>query len=94
MHTIIWVKITFDTTKDSLNIAKHGVSLVEASKFEWDTAVTWTDDRRSYGEARIAGIGYIGQRLYYIAFVGRNDSYRIISLRKANSREVRRYAEA
>jgi uncharacterized DUF497 family protein len=62
-------------------------------KLEWDTAVTWPDVRRNYGEARMAGIGYIGQRLYYVAFVERENDRRIISLRKANYREVRRYAE-
>lgn len=39
-------------------------------------------------------IGYIGLRLYYVAFVDRADGRRIISLRKANQREVKRYAEA
>lgn len=36
------------------------------------------------------GIGYIGLRLY---FVDRAEGRRIISLRKANPREVNRYAE-
>ena len=42
----------------------------------------------------MAAIGYIGLRLYYVAFVDRADGRRIISLRKANQREVKRYAEA
>jgi len=87
------MEIAFDASKDRVNTAKHGVSLAEASKFEWDTAVTWPDVRRNYGEARMAGIGYIGQRLYVVAFVERDNDRRIISLRKANDREVRRYAE-
>lgn len=41
-----------------------------------------------------AAIGYIELRLYYVAFMDRADSRRIISLRKANQREVKRYAEA
>jgi uncharacterized DUF497 family protein len=32
-------------------------------------------------------------RVYFVAFVDRADGRRIISLRKANEREVRRYAE-
>ncbi len=93
VHTITRMEIAFDASKDRVNTAKHGVSLAEASKFEWDTAVTWPDVRRNYGEARMAGIGYIGQRLYVVAFVERDNDRRIISLRKANDREVRRYAE-
>jgi uncharacterized DUF497 family protein len=87
------VEIAFDARKDSANIEKHGVSLREAGSFEWDTAAIWPDTRRNYGEARIAGIGYIGQRLFFLVYVERVKSCRVISLRKANDREVRRYAE-
>jgi len=53
----------------------------------------WPDCRQDYGELRIAGLGYIGHRLHYIVFVERDDNRRIISLRKANIREIKRYAE-
>jgi uncharacterized protein len=42
----------------------------------------------------MAGIGYIGLRLYYVVFVDRAGRRRIVSLRRANSREIRRYADA
>lgn len=87
------MEITFDPAKDASNFKKHGVSLGDAKRFEWEAAVIWPDTRRSYGEARMAGIGYIGQCLFYLVFVERTDSCRVISLRKANAREVRRYAE-
>jgi uncharacterized DUF497 family protein len=93
VHTIIAVTNSFDPAKDAVNQAKHGVSLAIADRLEWDTAITWPDVRRDYGEPRMAGIGYIGQRLYCVAFVERDGGRRIISLRKANVREVRRYAE-
>ena len=60
--------------------------------FEWIDAVAWEDVRRPYGEARMVAIGYIGLRLYVVVYVDRDDSRRIISLRKANSREVNFYA--
>jgi hypothetical protein len=41
----------------------------------------------------MAGLGYTGDRLYFLVFVARGQERRIISLRKANQREVRRYAE-
>ena len=67
VHTIIGMDITFDPAKDAINVAKHGISLHEAEKFEWDTAITWPDMRRDYGEVRMAGIGYVGSRLHYMA---------------------------
>ena len=78
-------------------MAKHGVSLAEAAGFEWDAAVVWPDQRRDYGEARMVALGYIGLRIMAVVFVDRPadkpTERRIISLRKANSREVKRYAE-
>jgi uncharacterized DUF497 family protein len=86
------MKITFDPKKDVLNFEKHGCSLAEAEKFEWETAITWHDDRHDYNEQRMIGLGYIGDRIFCVVFVDRNNSRRIISLRKANNKEVNRYA--
>lgn len=87
------MKVTFDAAKDAVNQAGHGISLAQAAELEWDTAVTWPDLRRDYGEPRQCGLGYIGQRLYFVAFTDRADGRRVISLRKANRREVNRYAQ-
>lgn len=84
------MKISFDAA----NFAKHGVSLTLANGLDWDSALAWPDVRRTYGEPRQCGIGYIGLRLFFVAFVDRADGRRVISLRKANAREVKRYAEA
>ena len=89
--------MTFDPAKADAKVAKHGVSLSEAADFEWDTAMVWPDTRRDYGEARMVALGYIGLRIMALVFVDRPPEQpterRVISLRKANSREVRRYAE-
>ena len=91
------MNVTFDPAKDAANVAKHGVSLTEAAGVEWDSAVVWPDTRRDYGEARMVALGYIGLRIMALVFVDRPPEQpterRIISLRKANSREVKRYAE-
>lgn len=91
------MNVTFDPAKDAANVAKHGVSLTEAAGFEWGSAVVCPDTRRDYGEARMVALGYIGLRIMALVFVDRPPEKpterRIISLRKANSREVKRYAE-
>jgi len=38
--------------KDALNKSKHGLSLSQAEKLEWDDALIWQDTRRDYGEVR------------------------------------------
>jgi uncharacterized DUF497 family protein len=91
------MNVTFDPAKDASNLAKHGFSLLDAVGFEWETALVWPDTRRDYDEARMVALGYIGLRIVALVFVDRPPEQpterRIISLRKANSREVKRYAE-
>lgn len=86
------MRIAFDPDKDAANIAKHGVSLALASEFEWDSLWVKPDERRNYGEKRMIGYALIGPRLYCAVFTDRGNERRIISLRKANSREVTHYA--
>lgn len=87
------MKVVFDPSKNLANLAKHGIGLLEAESLEWETAVVVQDGRRSYGEQRMIGVGYIGNRLHVVVFVDRGVTRRIISLRKANQREVERYAK-
>ena len=83
----------FDPTKDDSNMDKHGLSLADAGGFEWETAVVHEDARKQYAEPRFTATGYIGNRLHVMVFCLRADTVRVISLRKANPREVKSYAE-
>lgn len=85
------MKITFDPVKDAVNIAKHGVSMASASELDWESAQLWQDTRMEYGEVRIIALALIKTRLFYVVFTDRGDYRRVISLRKANAREVKRY---
>lgn len=87
------MKISFDPAKDAGNFLKHGIHLAEAAGLEWDAALVKPDSRHDYGEARKIGYAPIGSRLYCVVFVERANELRIISLRKANSREVDRYVK-
>lgn len=81
-----------DPKKLAENVAKHGVWFHEVDRFEWETASIEHDDRHRYAETRFEATGLIGQRLYVMVFCFRGTKIRIINLRKANLREVRRYA--
>jgi uncharacterized protein len=49
------------------------------------------DERFEYGENRYRVIGQIDQRVFVVVYTPRGRRLRIISARKANRREVRRY---
>lgn len=84
----------FDPAKDISNIAKHGVSLHLAKRLEWQWLLSQPDERRDYRERRHIGFAPIDQRVYCVVFTDRCNVRRIISLRKANQRETKRYAES
>jgi uncharacterized DUF497 family protein len=85
------MKVEFDSVKDASNLAKHGVSLALAEALEWETALVWADTRHEYGELRMIALAPQTGALYYVAFVDRGEARRIISLRRANRREVKHY---
>jgi uncharacterized DUF497 family protein len=49
------------------------------------------DSRFIYGEDRYLALGRVDDRVLTIVYTMRNDAIRIISARKANSREVKKY---
>lgn len=83
----------WDEDKRAANLEKHGVDFSAALEFEWDTASTADDARQDYGEPRFVSIGFIGPRLHVLVWTPRGERFRVISLRKANAREVKRYAD-
>ncbi len=88
------MQFDFDPGKDATNLSKHGLSLAAAAELRWDAALVWIDNRADYGEARIVALAPIGEMLCFVAFVDRESTRRIISLRRANRREVNHYVKA
>ena len=85
------IKIEFDQDKSDANIQERSIGFDSAKFFNWDSALVWEDTRKDYKEKRYSAIGFIDNRLHALVFTPRNEALRIISLRKANKREVRRY---
>jgi len=88
------VQFVFDPDKDATNLGKHGLSLAAAAEISWEAALVWLDDRADYGEVRMVALAPIGDILFFVAFVDRETKRRIISLRRANRREVNHYVKA
>lgn len=88
------MRIEFDPAKDAANRAKHGVSLALAGELDWTVALVWIDERFDYDEVRAIALAPKTGILYYVAFVDREDVRRIISLRRANRREVKHYVQS
>ena len=88
------MRIEFDPAKDAANQAKHGLSLALAVELDWEAALVWVDARFEYEELRMIALAPKTEILYYVAFVERGAARRIISLRRANRREVNHYVQS
>ncbi len=88
------MRFEWDDLKAAQNLAKHGVSFEYAvNAFFSMSPVIFEDTRRDYGEKRRVLLSLIEGRLYVVAYTLRPGSIRLISARKANAREKRRYEE-
>jgi len=87
------MKFVFDPAKDAINRAKHGVSLALAEVLFAGPCLSMEDDRFEYGERREVAFGLINDRLFVCVYADRQAERRVISLRKANKREVKRCGE-
>ena len=86
--------IEFDPAKSDRNIRERGLSFEAAAEFDFESALYWVDDRADYGETRVRALGRLaGGRVYSLVFVETAAGIRVISFRKANAREVRRYEQ-
>lgn len=86
--------IEWDEAKRAANLAKHKTDFVIAERFDWETAIVWEDARFDYGETRLVAAGLVNGRLHIMVFTERGETTRVISLRKANDKEVRFYETA
>ncbi len=85
------MELEWDDRKAAQNLEKHGVSFEDARSFDFDTAVTIEDTRYAYPEPRWIAFGVIRDRPHILIYTWREQRVRVISLRRANPREVRRY---
>lgn len=85
--------ISYDPVKNTRNIEERGLSFDEAAYFNWDTALIWQDTRHDYPEARYSALGFLHDRLHVLIFTETEQGIRVISFRKANSREVKLYEQ-
>ena len=79
----------WDEAKRIETLETRGVDFRDIHYFDWANAQHNRSDRG--GEVRWASLGMIENRLHHVVWTERDGSTRIISMRKANSRESREY---
>lgn len=85
------MKLEWDEQKRAATLEDRGLDFADVALIDWDAALTLEDTRQPYPETRFITIAPIRGRLCVVAWCYRNDALRVISLRKANAREVKAY---
>jgi uncharacterized DUF497 family protein len=85
------VEITFDPRKSQRNLMDRNLSFEQAADFDFVSATYETELRN--GEHRIVAAGYLNRRLHILCFIPKLGGIRVISFRRANDREARKYGK-
>jgi uncharacterized DUF497 family protein len=89
------IKFEWDLRKARLNLQKHGIEFSEASTVFADTfSITIPDPDHSEGEERWVTIGLsTRRRLLVVVHTDEGETSRLISARRADPHERRKYEE-
>ena len=89
------MRFEWDRTKNKTNIRDHKIDFSDAPRIFNGPMLVELDDREDYGEDRSTGIGLLRNIVVVVVFTEpRQDTIRIISVRKANKHERTRYEQA
>lgn len=84
----------WDTDKEAMNIAKHGIGFVEASQIFKNPVLERVDTRKNYGEKRLIALGTYDGVVLCIVYTHRNNNRRIISAWRASKNDRQTYEKA
>ena len=85
------MKITYDPAKRRVTLHQRGLDFEDARQIFAGVHYTRQDDRFDYGELRQISIGRVGEDVVIVVWTERDDSRRVISMRKADRDERRGY---
>lgn len=90
------MEFEWDADKAAQNLRKHGVQFSVAARALFDPhRIEVYDGREDYSEDRWATIGYVDPAVLYVVYTIRNEeTIRLISARKANEQERKKYRQA
>ena len=88
------MRITFDAVKRERTLRERGLDFARAHEVFDGLTITLPDQRQDYGEPRFITAGWLDERLVVLVWTPRGLARRIISMRKANEREIDKYKQS
>jgi uncharacterized DUF497 family protein len=87
------MEVEFDPAKNERNIKERQLSFERAVEIDFNDALIFPDTRKAYGETRYVALCYLDRRLHVLCFTETKAGIRVISFRRANSREASRHGK-
>jgi uncharacterized protein len=85
------MEVVFDEAKRQKTLRERGLDFADAVKVLDGIYIVQDDDRKRYPEPRFQTYGHLDQRLVMFAWTPNDGGIRIISMRKCNEREQRKF---
>ncbi len=85
------MELEWDEAKRQWTLDHRELDFADVENFDYQTVITVPDSRHDYGEMRYNAYGYLDGVFCTYCFTWRENRMRIISLRKANDRELKIY---
>ena len=85
------IKFEWDEFKRWRNIDSRGLDFMDLEYLDWTQTRTRRDDRKDYPETRFVTTGFLKERLVVCVWCRRGENVRVISFRKANEKEQRKF---
>ena len=88
------MELEWDEAKRENNLRKHGLDFRDAAQVLEGYTLELEDDREDYGEFRYLAVGLLKFTVVVLVYTPRENIYRIISMRKADSDEENFYRQS
>ena len=86
------MEIEYDDEKRAITLKERGLDFARAREVFAGVTYSEPDTRKIYPEARTITIGYLDTRIIVMVWTQRGENRRMISIRKANEREIKKYS--
>ena len=87
------MRITFDAVKREKTLRERGLDFARARVVFEGLTITLPDQRQDYGDPCFITAGWLDERLVVLVWTPRGRARRIISMRKANEREIAKFTQ-
>lgn len=85
------MRITFDPAKRDVTFRERGLAFEDAALVFAGDTLTVEDQRQDYRERRYQTVGFLAGRMIMVVWTPRGIGRHVISMRKCNAREKKRY---